>query len=291
MGKRVLLSVGAVLGLVLTTVGAFAPAPHSPPAGAVALVNGKPVPTSELTLALARLYGDDAASLEQRAETLNYLIDQELLVQRGIEIGLLESDHTIRKAVAMATIDAIVAEVLAQEPAEDEVRTFYQSHVSVFSTPARLHLQHLFCDSAIGVEEARACAERTREDLSRGMGLSEVRERYGASVVTAFPDALTPLSVVRRVLGPTLSDAVEALHVGEVAVVPTAGGSAVFRLVDKQEEQPQPYETVQSEVRAEYLRRRRDETLQRSLTRWQSEASLVLSPKALQMRMIGEGEY
>lgn len=290
MGKRVLLSVGAALGLVLTVVGALAPTPNILPAGVAAHVNGKPITRAELTLALARMSGGDAASPEQRAETLNYLIDQELLVQRGVAIGLLESDHTIRKTMTMAMIDAIVTDVLAQEPTEEEVRAFYQSHVSVFSLPARLHLQHLFCDGHRSMEEAHACAEHAREALSRGMRWAEVLTRYAATDMTPLPDELTPLSVVRRVLGPTLSDVVETMHLDEVSVVPTDAGYAVFRLVDKQAEQPQPYETVKSVVRAEYLRRRRDAALQQSLARWQREASLLLSPKAPQLRMIDEGE-
>lgn len=278
------------MGLMLSMVGAFAPHSDSLPANVAACVNGKPIFTSELMLALERLYGDDAVAPEQRVETLNYLIDQELLVQRGLEIGLLESDHTIRKTVTMAMIDAIVAEVLAREPTEEEARTFYTSHLSVFSLPARLHLQYLFCDGYTDMKEAYSCAEHAREALSLGMRLSGVQERYPSSAPTPLPDELTPLSVVRRVLGPTLSARVETMQVGEVSVVATEAGYAIFRLVDRQAEQPQPYETVQSEVRAEYLRRRRDDALQQALDQWRGEAALVLSPKAPQLSMIGEGE-
>lgn len=290
MGTRLLLRVGATLGLVLVAVGAFAPAPRHFPPGTAALVNGTPLPTSELTLALARLYGGDTASPEQRAEALNYLIDQELLVQRGVEIGMLESDHTIRKSVATATIDAIVAEVLAQEPSEAALRTFHASHLAVFSLPARLRLHHLFCHDSGDIEKARMCAEHTHEALAQRMEVADVSERSGASLDTSLPDELTPLSVVRRVLGPTLSARVEAMQIGEVSVVPTDADYAILRVVDRQDEQPQPYETVQSEVRAEYLRRRRDDALQQALDRWRGEATLVLSPKAPQLTRLDEGE-
>ncbi len=290
MGTRLLLRVGATLGLVLVAVGAFVPAPRHFPPGTAALVNGTPLPTSELTLALARLYGGDTASPEQRAEALHYLIDQELLVQRGVEIGLLESDHTIRKSIATATIDAIVAEVLTQEPSETALRVFYASHLSVFSLPARLRLQQLLCHDASNIENARVCAEHTHEALTQRMEIADVSERFGAALDTSLPDALTPLAVVRRMLGPTLSARVEAMQVGEVSIVPTDAGYAIFRVVDRQDERPQPYETVQSEVRAEYLRRRRDDGLQQALDQWRGEAVLVLSPKAPQLSRLDEGE-
>ena len=41
---------------------------------------------------------------------LDRLIEEELLVQRGIEIGLLDGDATVRKTVAMAVIEFVLAQ-------------------------------------------------------------------------------------------------------------------------------------------------------------------------------------
>jgi len=292
MKNRLFLGLGAAFGLVLAVCGAIVPSTDSLSANVVARVNGKPILSQDLAFALARLHEDGATSSATHAEALNYLIDQELLVQRGVAIGLVESDHTVRKAIAMAMIDAIVAEVLAKEPSDKELRTFYGFHRAVFATPARLHLQHVFCGGSRNLVEARARAEQAREALTHGLSVAEVRERYGDADAIALPDELTPLVVIRRALGPTLSDAVLALQVGEVTLVPVAAvGYYVFRLVSRQDEQVQTYEAVKQEVRAEYFRRKRDEALQQYLNRWRRDAVIVLSPKVQRLDMIANSEH
>jgi parvulin-like peptidyl-prolyl isomerase len=203
----------------------------------------------------------------------------------------LESDHTVRKAIALTMIDAIVAEVLTQEPSEEELRTFYGLQRAVFSTPDRLHIQHIFCGGGVDLVKARTRAEQAREALAQGLSFPEARERYGDEDAITLPDELTPLVVIRRALGPTLSEAALALQVGEVALVPVeAVGYYVFRLVSRQYEQVQPYKMVKQEVRAEYFRRKRDEALQQYLDRWRRDAVIVLSPKVQRLDMIANTE-
>lgn len=291
MKNKAALSVGTLLGLVLTAAGALVPTAKDLPVGMVASVNGKSLSSQELAFALTRLHGGAVVSSEQRGEALNYLIDQELLVQRGVEIGLLESDHTIRKAVSMAMIDTIVAEVLAKEPSTEGLRQFYESHRAVFSTPTRLHVQHIFCDGSTEAVQARARAEQAREAITHGLGFSEARERYGDVDAIPLLDELTPLAVLRRVLGPTLSDTVLAMRVGEVSVVPSVTvGFYVFGLAERDDEHLQPFERVEQDVRAEYLHRQRDEALQQYLDRFQREAAIVLSPKASRLGIVAKVE-
>jgi hypothetical protein len=83
MKNSLFLILGAAFGLVLAVLGAFAPSTDSLSANVVARVNGKPISSQDLAFALARLHGDKATSSAERTEALNYLIDQELLVQRG----------------------------------------------------------------------------------------------------------------------------------------------------------------------------------------------------------------
>src|SRR5262249_43593601 len=122
-----MLGVGVTVGLLLAAVGALMPTTSNFSGNIVAWVNGKAITSHDVELVLQRLNHDRAALPEERREALQRLIDQELLVQRGVEIGLLESDRTVRKALVMAMIDAIVADVLAKEPTEEELRAFYDS--------------------------------------------------------------------------------------------------------------------------------------------------------------------
>jgi parvulin-like peptidyl-prolyl isomerase len=186
----------------------------------------------------------------------------------------------------------VVADVLAKEPAEAELRAFYDSHTAVFTTPARVQVQHIFCGTQHDLVTARARAEHAAAALSRGENFADVRQRYGDESFTPLPETLVPVAVVQRQLGPTLADAVLALREGEVSLpVQSPTGYHIFRAVTRESEQIQPYETVKTEVKAEFIRRQRDRALQQQLDRLRSQATIVLSPKAPQLAIVTPVEH
>jgi hypothetical protein len=212
---------------------------------------------------------------------LQQLIDQELLIQRGVEIGLLDSDLTVRKAIAGAMIDATVADVLAKEPSEEELHAFYESHKAVFTVPSRVHVQQIYCSGNGDLTKALAQSEQASAAITRGMSFPEARERYGDEAPVPIPNAPLPPNVLRRHLGPTLTSAALALKVGAISPpLQSPSGYHILRLVERQPEQVQPYQTVREEVKAEYFRRGRDEALQHYLDDLRQKASIVRSPQA-----------
>jgi parvulin-like peptidyl-prolyl isomerase len=154
-----------------------------------------------------------------------------------------------------------------------------------------MYAQQIFCNRDRDQANAYTRAERAREALAHGVSFQEVRAWYGDEDHAMLPEGFTPLPVVRRLLEPMLSEALLTLKVGEIsAVLSTSAGYSVLRLVDRQAEQTPPYEAVKQEVRAEYLRRKRDEALQHYLDRLRREAVIVLSPKALRLDMLTKVE-
>ncbi|HJY81583.1 MAG TPA: peptidyl-prolyl cis-trans isomerase [Candidatus Binatia bacterium] len=278
-----LLGVGVTVGILLAAAGALMPTASDFSGNIVARVNGKAITSHEVELVLQRLDRNGAAPAEERREALQRLIDQELLVQRGVAIGLLESDRTVRKALVMAMIDAIVAEVVAEEPTEEELRAFYDSHTAVFTLPARVYVQQIYCGGNGDLAKARTQAEEISAALVHGLSFQEARERYGDAESVPLPNAPVPPQVLRRALGPTLTDAALILKVGEISPpLQSSAGYHILRLVDRQPEQVQPYSVVKQEVRAEYFHRQRDAALQEYLDRSRREALIMLSPHAPQ---------
>jgi hypothetical protein len=132
-----LLAAGGVVGIFLGVATAFRqsdPAAGALPADAIALVNGRPIREEEYTRAVAMLAADKRTEItnEDRAHVLTRLIEEELLVQRGIEIGLIDSDRAVRKAVTQAMLASIIAESASEQPSEDDLRTFYEKNVATF---------------------------------------------------------------------------------------------------------------------------------------------------------------
>lgn len=138
----VLLAAGGVVGILLGITAALnnesGAASSTLPADAIALVNGRPIRQDEYASAVALLAGDKRTELtdEDRAHVLNRLIEEELLIQRGVKSGLVDSNRAVRKAITQAMLAAIVAESASEQPAEDELRAFYEENPSLFARSA-----------------------------------------------------------------------------------------------------------------------------------------------------------
>ena len=132
-----LLAVGSLIGVLLGVVAASHKSgspTHALPDGAIALVNGKPIREEDYARAVALVERDKRTEItaEDRTRVLDRLIEEELLIQRGIEIGLVDSDRSVRKAITQAMLASIVAESASAQPSEDDLRTFYAENSWLF---------------------------------------------------------------------------------------------------------------------------------------------------------------
>lgn len=143
---------------------------------AAALVNGQPISRDDVDRAFVSLSTDRRTPLTQddRAKVLERLIEDELLAQRAVALGLASSDPNARKVLVRSLIDSIV---LTQEPlAEADLRRFYEANRSVFVSPPVL--------TVTGVEGAVPGLPAT------GMTIDKLKDYVGAGA-----EALLPLDV------------------------------------------------------------------------------------------------
>jgi len=217
------LGLGAIAGLLLAAAGALMPTPGGFSGGVLARVNGKAITVSDVEFALERLDDNSPVTREKQLEVLHRLIDQELLIQRASELGLLDSDRTVRKAVAMAVI----------------------------TMPARLRLQQIYCGGDGDFTKALTKVEQAAAAIARGISFAEARKQYDDNNSTPLPDTPLPRHVLQRYLGPTLTETALTMKVGEISPpLPSPVGYHILRVVDRQPEQLRPYESIRQEVRA-----------------------------------------
>ena len=284
--ERAAWNTGAAIGIVLAVAGTLdlsSPLTGKPPSDAVARVNGKAIPATALAFALARLSNDRVQEMtaEERALVLDRLIDEELLVQRGVEIGLLDSDRMVRRAITMAAIDSIVAEASGAKPSESELREFYESQQALFAAPAMAHVQEIYFGFRKDREAVLSRAREAAAEIAKGMSFEAAKARYGHADGVPVPDAPLPLHVLHRHLGPSLTRRVLDMTPGEVSPpVESPSGYHLLHLVSMKPEAARPFEEVRSEVETEYVRRARDEALSKVIRRLRGEASIVLSQAA-----------
>jgi hypothetical protein len=102
------------------------------------------------------------SSAEQRLKTLNDMIDEELMVQRGLEIDLPNFDPDVRNALVAGVELEVSADALAQQPTEAELRAYYQEHKDKYASEGVMQLRDLVAktDASLAAQAARAVANQ-----------------------------------------------------------------------------------------------------------------------------------
>jgi parvulin-like peptidyl-prolyl isomerase len=236
------------------------------PDGAIASVNGTLLYVADYSRLVEGVESDtrEPASPELRRRVLDRMIEEELLVQRGVELGLVESDRRVRADITQAMIQSIVVETEDETPAEDELRRFYVEEAGFFTQPGRVRAGQVFLRVALASDEAARLARATeaQQRLLAGEPLDRVRAELGDEEVSPIPDALLPPAKLREYVGPTALRAVMELAPGAISAPVRSGmGLHVFQLIEREEARVPPFEDVAAQVRAEWVRRAGDRAL------------------------------
>jgi len=77
----------------------------------------------------------DPLTAEDRAHVLERLIEEELLVQRGLTLGLARQDRRVRADLTATVIDGVVSDASEGEPSDDELTAFYAANRDFFAGP------------------------------------------------------------------------------------------------------------------------------------------------------------
>jgi parvulin-like peptidyl-prolyl isomerase len=249
----------------------------------VARVNGEVIRTEDYERTLTGLAGDRRGGIDppQRRRVLDRLIDEELLVQRGIELGLTRHDRKVRADLAAAMIASIVAESEDVQPSEAELQAFYEENRAFFTQPGRLRLRQVFCGVAAGAADAaardRAAAAARR--LRAGEAFDGVRAALGDPEVSPLPDALLPAEKLVDYLGPTALRSALSLGVGDVAdPVRSGAGYHVVQVVERQSDATPPLAEITAQVAAEFRRRAGDRALRAYLDDLRARADIAVDP-------------
>ncbi|HEU4429435.1 MAG TPA: peptidyl-prolyl cis-trans isomerase [Myxococcota bacterium] len=275
-----LLALGAAAGIAAAGYGILRSSDASQlPEGAVASVNGAAISSDTYTRLVAGFESDtrEAASPEMRARILDRLIEEELLVQRGLELGLAESDRRVRADIVQAMIRAAIAEAESAEPSERELRAFYEEERDVFTTPGRLRIAQLFVrvKDAAADAPARARAEQARAQLAAGGELAAVRAALGDAELSPAPDALLPPAKLREYVGPSvLRVALEAELGVWSAPVRSGAGYHVIAVVEREPASTPPLDEIRDQVRSEWVRRGGDRALRSYLDELRDDADV-----------------
>lgn len=273
-----LLVIGTLTGLVLALGAALFEGGVNMPAGSdiAARVNEASISTDEYQRAIEALSSDKRNPItdDVRSDVLERLIEEELLVQRGIEIGLVGSDRTVRKSIVNAMIDYVVADRAGHQPTDDEIQSFFDANKEYFAQTERLHVRRLYVKDLPERDVEQRLQDITGR-LSRGEAFGDVAGDMSDPILPEVPDTLLLPRKLRDYIGPTLTQAALQLETGTIGQPLKAGdGYHFLQVVDVQKGEIPSLQSMRPQVVAEYKRRTDDEALRDYLNWLKSGADI-----------------
>lgn len=265
-----LLILGMLAGLGTALGGLLIEAsPAHMPDTMVARVNEHYISREDYARALAGMVSDSDQPLtrKQRRHVLRRLIDEELLIQYGLDQGLVRSDRRVRANLVSAVLEAKSVDAETREISEAEAREFYLQNKAYFSRPQQLQVVIL------------RVPDRSRAEQWRQQWLDQAADPFPADVqrLEHVPDDLIPIGKLRQLAGSTLTEMAMRLPAGQVSQ-PLALNNEWYLLRVKQRRDTTPaFAQVIEQVGAEIRRRNAERAVQLELEQLREIQEVVIA--------------
>ncbi len=198
----------------------------------VAKVNGEEISVHQINNAIAR--SNDIAPDEAKqaaAQTLERIIDQELLVQKALR-DKLDRDPQVMQAIeeakrqilARAYIERAVAASPTQH--EEEIRRFYQDNPALFERRRIYRVHGLAVAAPQEKLEALKAATAGAKSLEDVAGWLKSQKLVFQVAISNRPAEHMPTNILAQVF---------EMREGQIALIPTSRGASVVQLLQAQE--------------------------------------------------------
>lgn len=243
---------GALAGLLAAGFGMLRQADSGEelPADALARINDQIITRGNYDRAVARL-GTNSNSDAGNAWVLQRLVDDELLVQRGLELGMAQSDTAVRNAIIESLIASVTAEADAASPSDDELEEYLVENADRFSFVASVAVAAWQSD-----DEAIA-----QEFITALRGDGSVNASDAIVAIPGLPSGLTPVEQLRDYLGPGITAAAADMPIGSSAVFARRGRWLVVQILEKESAVITDLDKIRNRVLLDYRRTLADQTL------------------------------
>lgn len=258
----------------------------------------------------------DAEYKDHEKDLLRDLIDQQLLIERGKDMGLsIDADvikrlDDVRKENNLASIDdlekavegqgiawedyktqisngLLSQKVIQQEVGsrldigQDEVKQYYDAHKSEFNRPEQVDLGEIFLGTEGKSPEEIAAIHVKTEDLHnrlvKGEDFTELAKRYSEGSTAKEGGGLGTFE--RGQLSPQLEDVVFKLQRGQVTdVVQTKTGFEILKVLNHYDAGLQPLDKVDTEITNKLYTDKMQPALRDYLAQLREESYVMVKP-------------
>ena len=261
----------ALMGLILVVVGSNThfQLTNYPP-DTLVTVNGYPITQSALRNAEKRIQPNspDPMNPDDREVLLQRLIDDELMLQHAEDLGIFTTDPGIRKLLVRSSVNSIIEDSRSEPISDEQLRTFYEDHKSVFQRPSRIGLK---VASFLNPEMAKDTWEIIKKEVPFEVAIAETKTGESINI----PSSLIPEHVLRRYLGSKLTAVALSLSENQISSPITIDEfTYLIYVLAKEPEQQLSFDDSRLQVKSEYRSRHRQNALTNALTRLRKHADI-----------------
>ncbi len=261
-----ILGIGLIIGILLAAL-AIVEKNNITDQNWAAKIEDQLIPYERYQMQLEGLAKDKRSPLtnQDKEYVLERMIEEELLIKRAIDLGMLENNPMARGTIVQQMIKNIVTEGSRTEPQENELIEFFQENIGFFTKANRLRVRQIYFSKDDFGDEVVEKAKDAFIRLNKGENFEEVA-LSGSKSALKIPDTLMNLSKVREYIGPSLMREAQLLKPGySSAPNKVSGGYKIIYLVDREDAIQPEYSNIRSAVLSEFLKRRDDQSLRKYL--------------------------
>ena len=281
-----LAAAGSVAGLAIAGFSLFSAkgtAIRVTPPEDVALVNQQPILRSDFIAQVQAQFSEpfDQSTSAQRRKVLDDMIHEELVVQRGLELGFPSNDPDTRAALVAAVEQQAVADVTTDQPDDQQLSAFYATDPSRYASDGIMTVRDLLVPLGPGQDGAKAAekgaqaiaAVRHGQALDAAMAAFGLQDTHKTNGEEFYFAALIHL-------GPRLFEVAKALRSGQVSD-PVAMPDGVHLLAMTANTQPalRPFADVREQVLNDYKRARETKLRSSEEQYLHDKAQILISPE------------
>ena len=228
-----------------------------------AKIEDRLIPFERYEMQLEGLANDKRSPLtnEDREYVLERMIEEELLIKRAIDLGMLENNPMARGTIVQQMIKNIISEGSRTEPEEKELIKFFEENIGFFTKANRLRVRQVYFSQVDFGDKVLEEAKNAFTRLLDGENFEQVA-LSGSNSPLKVPDTLMNLSKVREYIGPSLMREAQLLKPGQFSEPKkVSGGYKIIYLVDREDATQPEYSNIRSSVLSEFSKRRDDQSL------------------------------
>lgn len=245
------LLIAAVAVGILIALAGLVDAGNAPlPDTTAALVNETPVPADELQNLLQRR-AQQGAAVDQLLGTLDDMIDEELLIQRASELGILRRDSTVRVAIIQAMEKSILNEERGRSFTKAQIEAFYRDNTVLFAEPRRLQLEEIMVADAEQATSLIAALSEGGTAKALAAGNEEVS-------LARLPPVPLSLDALARRYPQDVALRLETAVEGNVLAYTSDRGTHLIKIVGVREARVPPLDEIRISVLNELQMQRQD---------------------------------